>query len=328
MNRRTLLTTLGSIGAVSVAGCLDEAGTGGPANGDNTDDGTDTTDGTDTGGGTDTTDGTDTDADDVPFSPTEYDEADRFAVGRRDGVAFPDNNNPVTVHVWNDADAERELGLTVSGGSNERELGTMALNARSYVTVVFNVPAAYVLTVEGDGRTVHEYDLDHTDFDCNTGFRSVEVHDDWSVDTGGEATEIACRGPEARAMGVGQGEGECTNRDASEATVDYYDDSVGAEGVFVTPNPCYDLDLADSAYDEETDTFRAVVEATDATGPDEACQECLGQVDYTLDFGFANDLPGHVVLVHRRDGEENEVARATRNAGFELGGDGSAAIVD
>ncbi|WP_256298528.1 hypothetical protein [Haloarchaeobius salinus] len=312
MRRRTLLSSVASIGALSVAGCIDDAG---PGNGDPATDDPTTTPGEGTDDGTDTDDGDD----DTEFGPDEREEVERFAIGDREAVAFPDNNNPVPVHVWNDAESEREFGLTASTGARGRDLGTVAVAGDAYVTVLFNVPAEYTLTVTGDGRTLHEHALDHTDFDCNSGFHSVSVHEDWSVDTGGISTMIACSGPENRSGGIGVSEGECTDRDASEATVDYYDDSVGAEGVFVTPNPCYELDLADTSYDEETDTFRAVVEATDATGTDEACQECLGQVDYTLDFGFANDLPGHVVLVHRRDGEETEVARATWNADVNLG---------
>jgi hypothetical protein len=321
MKRRTLLSSLASIGAVTVAGCIDDTGAGAPATDEPTTDEPTTT----PGDGTATDDGTETDdgdgPDDSEFSPDEREEVDRFEIGSRDGVAFPDNNNPVPVHVWNDAQTGREFGLTVSTAADQRDLGTLTLAADSYVTVVFNVPAAYTLTVEGDGRVVHEYELDHTTFDCNSGFKSISVHGDWSVDTGGISTAMACPAPENRAAGIGAGEGECSNRGESEATIDYYDDSVGAEGVFVTPNPCYEVDLTESAYDAEADTFRAVVEATDATGPDEACVECVGQVDYTLDFGFENDLPGHVVVVHRRDGEDTEVARASWNADVDLGGE-------
>ena len=80
MKRRTLLSSLAGIGAVSVAGCIDDTGSGSP----DTDEGTTDDPGTTPDGGTDTPNGTD-DGDDSEFSPDGQTEAALF-VG--DSVAY------------------------------------------------------------------------------------------------------------------------------------------------------------------------------------------------------------------------------------------------
>ena len=321
MRRRALLTSLGSIGSIALAGCIadDSPGAGDPNTTDPSTTTDDPSDGTPTDGGTATDDGTTTDDPSNRFEPAESEERERIEVGSREDVAFPDNNEPVHVHVWNDDDSEREFGVEVSAGSgSQRDLGTHALPADAHLTVVLNVPAEYTLAVTRDSQAVHELSLDHGNFDCNDGFTAIEVREDGSVDVSGITTEIACAGPTNRSGGMGVGQGECTNRETDEARIDYYDTNVGAEGTVVTPNPCYELDLATSEYDAESDTFRVVVEATEATDVDEGCQECVGQLDYTLSFGFEGDMPAHVILSHRVGDEETEVARKTWNEDVEL----------
>ncbi|MFC4405598.1 hypothetical protein [Haloarchaeobius iranensis] len=324
MKRRTLLSSLASIGAVGVTGCIDDSSPG--------DSGTDntTTDepGTTPDDGTDTPDGTDDD-DGSEFNPDEQTEAARFEVGSPEGVAFANNNKPVPVHVRNDADEERDFALQVTrptpGPSDDlqvRDLGTTTLSADAYVTVMFYVPATYTLTVDGNGETLHEHQLGHGDFTCNSGFTSITVAEDWSVETSGVSTRMACPSPSARTVGVGQGEGECADGEDHTATVSYGDEEVTVEGAFVTPTPCYSVEVTESNYDEETDEFELVLVATENDA--ESCVECVGVVDYESTVGFEADFPAHVSVVHRTNDGDTEVARATWNAGFELGGDDAA----
>ncbi|MFD1644620.1 hypothetical protein [Haloarchaeobius litoreus] len=325
MKRRTLLSSLASIGAVSVAGCIDDTGAGGPGTDEPTTDEPGTTTGDDDG--TDTPNGTDDDDDDgSDFNPDEQTEAARFEIGSPEGVAFADNNKPVPVHVRNDADEERDFALQVTrptpGSSDDlqlRDLGTTTLSADAYVTVVFYVPAEYTLAVEGDGRTLTEHQLDHGDFECNSGFTSITVAEDWSVETGGISTMMACPSPAARTIGVGQGEGQCAEAQDHTATVSYGDEEVSVEGTFITPTPCYSVDVAESGYDDESDVFELVLEATE--NDVDGCVECVGQVDYEATVGFEADFPAHVSVVHRTNDGDTEVGRATWNADFELGGE-------
>lgn len=321
MKRRTLLSSLAGIGAVSVAGCIDDTGSGSP----DTDEGTTDDPGTTPDGGTDTPNGTD-DGDDSEFSPDGQTEAARFEIGSPEGVAFANSNNPVPVHVHNDADEEREFALSVTrptpGPTDDlqvRDLGTTTLSADAYVTAMFYVPATYTLVLEGDGETLHEHRLTHDDFTCNSGFQSVQVHQDWSVDTGGISTMMACPSPSPRTIGVGQGEGQCADAQEHTASVAYGETDVTVDGSFVTPTPCYSVEQADSSYDDESGVFELVLEAT--ANDVDSCTECVGVVDYEATVGFEADFPAHVSIVHRTDDGDTEVARATWNADFELGGE-------
>ncbi|WP_440990878.1 hypothetical protein [Haloarchaeobius baliensis] len=325
MKRRTLLSSLAGIGAVGVAGCIDDTGAGAPGTGDPTTDEPGTTPGDDDG--TDTPDGTDDDDDDDgTFNPDEQTEAARFEIGSPEGVAFANNNKPVPVHVRNDADEERDFALRVTrptpGPTDDlqvRDLGTTTLPAGDYATVVFYVPAEYTLVVEGDGRTLTEHRLDHGDFECNSGFTSITVAADWSVETGGITTLMACPDPAARTIGIGQGEGQCAEGQDHTATVTYGDEEVTVEGTFITPTPCYSVDVAESGYDSESGVFELVLEAMETDA--DACVECVGQVDYEATVGFEADFPAHVSVLHRTNQGDVDVARATWNADFQLGGD-------
>jgi hypothetical protein len=324
MKRRTLLSSLASIGAVSVAGCIDDTGAGSPGTDDTTTDDPGTTP-SDDDDGTDTPDDTDDD-DDSDFDPDEGTEAARFDIGSPEGVAFADNNKPVPVHVHNDADEARDFALRVTrptpGPTDDlqvRDLGTTTLSADAYVTVVFHVPAEYTLVVDGDGRTLTEHPLAHGDFTCNSGFTSITVAEDWSVETGGISTMMACPNPAARTIGVGQGEGQCNSDQDHSASVTYGDEEVTVDGTFITPTPCYSIEVAETNYNEETDEFELVLVATENDG--ESCVECVGVVDYEATIGFEADFPAHVSVVHRRDDVLNRAGQATWNAGFELGGD-------
>lgn len=319
MKRRTLLTSLASAGAAAVAGCIDDSNAGGPGgNGTDTDDETDTDDGTDDG--TTTDDG----GDDGTFNPDDHPQAERFQIGSPEGVAFPDNNEPVPVNVLNDADEEREFTLRVQGDASgdsgqppQRLLGPLSLDADAYATVTFNVPAEYTLLVDGNDETLIEYELTHRDFDCNSGFKSIQVQQDWSVETGGISTMMACPDPAARTVGVGQGEGQCAGDQDHAATVTYGETDVTVDGTFIAPTPCYSVSLAESGYDEENDVFRLVVEATE--NDVDTCTQCVGALDYELSLGFENDFPGHVSVVHRTNDGDVDVARATWNADVDLG---------
>ncbi|WP_435345133.1 hypothetical protein [Haloarchaeobius sp. HRN-SO-5] len=331
MRRRALLSSLASIGAVSVTGCIaDEAspGAGGPntTGRSTTGDGASTTDRTTAGGestdeGTATEDGTATDDEqadgDTQFDPDDAERHDRVELGLRTSVSFPDNNRPVPVNVWNDADEERSIEVSVSpDGGDAISVGDEVFPPNSYLTVVLNVPMEYTVRLQRQDEVVHELAVDHTDFECNSGFTSLAVHDDWSVDEGGVSTMMACPDPVTSAGSMGVASGGCTDLDEHDATVTYNEGAVEVDGALLTPSPCYAARVAETRYDAETDTFHVAVEASEESG--KTCMSCLGEVSYQASYLFERDLPGHVVVTHLVDDEESVVARATWNAGVDL----------
>ncbi|WP_435345135.1 hypothetical protein [Haloarchaeobius sp. HRN-SO-5] len=329
MNRRTLLSRLAGLGAVTVAGCVDDAnpgpaGTGTPTTDPPTTD-PPTTDPPTTGEpSTDDGDGDPTSDDGDPtsdrFSPDVLEHVATVELGSRDQVAFPGNNEPVTVHVWNDADEERpfEVRVTATDG-DEEHVERRTLPADAYLTVVLNVPSEYTVGVGTDGEVRHEFPAGFGDFDCNTGYTALRVLADWSVETSGLSTDLGCFGPAVNTSRFGISSADCASIETSRATVAFEGESVAVDGSFVTPTPCYGVEFEEPSYDQETDTFVVTVARTDPD--DEMCVECVGQIDYQVDVAFENDLPGHVVVRHRADGELTEVARATRNADVDLDAD-------
>ncbi|WP_227133276.1 hypothetical protein [Halorubellus salinus] len=94
----------------------------------------------------------------------------------------------------------------------------------------------------------------------------------------------------------------------NSATASFGDSGVSVDGKIPTSDPCHeaafvDVELSDGAL---TVTFEAV--ETD----EDACQQCLGMVEYTAGIGTENGVPKSVTVKHKAQGETTVVADATR----------------
>lgn len=303
MQRRALLSTVGSLGLGSLAGCLAGTGVG--------DLGTESTR---------TRDPRRT-HEDPRFGRDRYDAVARYGVGTVADGAFPEQDPrqdvPIGCVVWNHAETGRELRVRVTTEWAERDLGSHALGPWEYVAVDFLAPMEYTLSVERDGRTVYEHDLDHQEFDCNSDGRVIRVHDDWSVDMVGGGTLAGCPGVSVTGAEVDRVEGDCADSADHDARIEYGETDVTVDGTFFTPDPCHSVEVVASSYSRTDDLFRVVLDAIEDDG---ACADCVGAVDYELTAGFEYSFPGHVTVVHRESDGDTEVARATWNADVDLGG--------
>ncbi|MFC4405597.1 hypothetical protein [Haloarchaeobius iranensis] len=303
MQRRALLSTVGSLGIGSLAGCFDGTGVG------------------DIGTGSTRTRDPPQNYADPRFSRDRYDAVARYEIGHVDGDAFPgqdiDQDVPIDWVVWNHADTARDLRVRVTTGWDERDLGVHSFEPWEYVWLRFPVPMEYALLVDGDGRRLHESRFAHREFDCNAKGRVVRVHDDWSVDMTRGSTLAGCPGVSVTNVAVDRSEGDCADSSAHRARIEYGGTEVAVDGRFFTPDPCHSVEVVESTYREDEDLFRVVLDAIEDDG---ACADCVGAVDYELTAGFEYSFPGHVAVVHRESDGDTEVARATWNADVDLGG--------
>ncbi|NHN42544.1 hypothetical protein G9C85_13030 [Halorubellus sp. JP-L1] len=312
MKRRTLLAALSATGtAVGGAGCLQALGTGG---------GTGTTPNGADDGTTDPPTRT-TDSDDAreksEFDPEwnpEGGPVETFAVGDRDSVAFPNSNQPHDLTFWNRVDREREVRMAYADGATEEAeaIGSVTVPAGYTFAVELRVPTRYALTVSVDGESFGTVTVGRQWFDCNDSGTSYALGKTDIVDYGTASTLVYCARPEVASTSVDATNRGCASDDEDTATIAYDGERVRVDGTFVASNPCHELAIADAGYDEKSRTATLVL---DATAPDgEACQDCVGAIEYAANIKYDRDLPEEVVVVHRDiDGAEDVVATGRRN---------------
>lgn len=90
----------------------------------------------------------------------------------------------------------------------------------------------------------------------------------------------------------------CGSQDAGGAEVSFDEQSIVVTGTVVGNNGCYRARLADVSYESSSDTCRVVVEAYDASDPDEMCTQCITTIDYEASVAFDGGLPETVDVVH------------------------------
>lgn len=94
----------------------------------------------------------------------------------------------------------------------------------------------------------------------------------------------------------------------NDATVSFTDSGASVEGHIRASNPCHeaafvDVELSDGA-------LTVTMEAVDSDA--DACQQCLGTVEYTAGVGTENGVPKSVTVKHKAQGETTVVAESTR----------------
>lgn len=96
----------------------------------------------------------------------------------------------------------------------------------------------------------------------------------------------------------------------NEAAVEFADDSVVVTGTVPGANACYVAELADASFDHEEGTLDVTVASVEDAEEDEACADCIAEIDYEATFAFDGGLPATVNVVHEAMGESETVATA------------------
>ncbi|MFW6376439.1 MAG: hypothetical protein ACOC0F_00535 [archaeon] len=305
MKRRTLLGAVaGSLGAASLAGCLGDGGNGGDGGApDTTTD--ETPEPTTRPPTTEPPTTTSSNGDEFRFDPGSDDPFERIERGDRSTVVFPDNNRPQDVKVWNAADGSREMTLVVTRDGETVLDRTVTFPADGFLTLTVRVPDDWQVDLLRDGTTLETIEIPRESFDCNQISHLVGVTADWTVHTEFLATEIACPGAAIDEESFAAEDGRCASGTDSSATVTFEGESVVVDGTFITPTPCYELRLATAAYDANDDALEVVIAAKST---EETCVQCIGAIDYEASVRFEHELPGQVVVKHRKDGKSTVVA--------------------
>ncbi len=295
MQRRQVLAALGSSTALAMAGCL-AAGPSSPDDGP-----TDTTT---------TTNGSTTPGDAGKFNPGADDPFQILEVGSREHVDFPENQGPHVTRVWNAADEQRTLTLTLDSENGPGLDRTLEFPADGWVKLVANEPADYTLVISEDGTRAGELVISRSWFDCNDSWTNVVVSQGGELSSSTLSTELACPGPAIADRAITVGSASCSMED--EAEVRYVDEVIEVEGRVRTPNPCYGLEIASvelrNAKDfgeNDGDVLVLTIRATKQQG--DVCTSCVGSVPYTATIDVENEYPSNVRVNHISMGEERTV---------------------
>ncbi|WP_132060591.1 hypothetical protein [Halorussus amylolyticus] len=331
MKRRELLRRAGALASVAgLAGCLGSGPPGGGAN-DSGDSTANEPDGT-TSDDSEDCEPTETTADDFSGIESDADEPFRtVSVGDRDEAAFPDNNRPRTVRIWNAADESRDIDVRVNRGSETPFDETVEFAADAYLSVTLEAPADYGVSVgvsdavterscdanegadtgasTGASAESAAFEVARSAFDCNTATIDAGVMPDGSVETVETATTMGCGGPRLAATEFDAEQGDCGTQNT--ASVTFEAESVRIEGTVRTPTPAWTVELADTDYDEDADTLSVRVRARES-GSTDASVQCVATIPYEATANFENALPGEVVVTHDTDDGATEVASETR----------------
>ena len=91
---------------------------------------------------------------------------------------------------------------------------------------------------------------------------------------------------------------ECGS-DYGEYDVTVGDGVVTVEGTLDGSNTCYTADLVTAQYDPGADELYVEVESVEERAEDEACGECIVEIDYVARFEFENGEPSDVRVDQR-----------------------------
>ena len=332
MNRREFLHRAGAAAtAAGLAGCLGSAALDSGSKGDNSGDG---------GSSDDCETPEKSSADD--FSGVESDAAEPFreiSLGSRDAVAFPENNRPRTLRVWNAADATRTIDLRIAAGPDRPFDEAVEFAPDAYLTATLAEPADYSVSIgisddaseescdsgAGDGASAGSsggtgggasghgvaFPVPRSAFDCNSATIDVGVMADGRIETLEAATTMGCPGPSVAETTFSTERGNCGTEDRASVAFDRDRERVRVEGAVRAPTPQWSLELAAAEYDDEADSLAVRVRATESESDNPGVQ-CVAEVPYEATVGFESALPSEVVVVHEANGETTEAARVTR----------------
>lgn len=107
---------------------------------------------------------------------------------------------------------------------------------------------------------------------------------------GSGSRRVTGRSFEVRDNSCGQGE--------DSATVERGDDRVVVDGTISGRNSCYTAELKEARYDEGADELTVAVRSYEDRADDEACMECIVDIDYRATVEFEGGTPGEVTVRH------------------------------
>ncbi|WP_257299673.1 hypothetical protein [Haloarchaeobius sp. FL176] len=145
-----------------------------------------------------------------------------------------------------------------------------------------------------------------TDGDDPSSDDSGDGDDSTSSDASGEAESSSAS---VQSRNITTTDSGCGSATEAAVAFDGGSSTVSVDGSIMAPNPCHVATVERAAVSDGTLTVVVGVAADDA----DACQQCLGQVEYEARFAFADALPGTVEIQHASQGETTTVTTESRN---------------
>jgi len=314
MKRRALLRVAGAaLGTGTLAGCLsddDVASTGGSGNTETTTTRNETKDTTDPTLEPETTVEETTYADDAVFDTDAQAPFFTRSIGSRENVSFPDNNRPHGVSIWNAAESERTMRISVRRGSATVFDQRLAFPADGYLTLTLEEPDDYAVVVGADSEHFGTVDVPSAHFDCNSSSTNVGVFPDGEVRSTVISTAMACSSPTVESPTIETLGSDCADEPTSDtASVSFGDDQLSIDGRIQAPNPCHEATLETIS---ETQNGLTVVVGVEDVSDGDNCIQCVGSVEYSTTMRYDLVAPETVTVVHRSTGEERTVTTAER----------------
>lgn len=115
--------------------------------------------------------------------------------------------------------------------------------------------------------------------------------------------------PSVQSRNITTTDAGCGSTSEAAVTFDGGSSTVSVDGSLMASDPCHAATVERAGLSDGTFTVVVGIEASDA----DACQQCLGQIDYEARFAFADALPGTVEVQHASQGETTTVTTASQN---------------
>jgi len=96
----------------------------------------------------------------------------------------------------------------------------------------------------------------------------------------------------------------CTGDEEGEINIAQHPDfanQLSFDGVFLTPTPCYDIEIEDETYDEENGVYTLTIHGVEASS---SCEDCTGATTYSGGLTFTGDLPLTFRVKHKSEVDE------------------------
>lgn len=232
-----------------------------------------------------------------------------FSVGSRDGIVFPDANQPARYRILNREESQQiQIIIRLSGDVTVNKSFTLPNN--TYVSVTLQQPANY------DVRLGLERDRDLTpvaqpsgdEFSCTPIQGTITINSAGQIESQVTTPDIECPPPQVTETTFQSQDGECGQQHT--ATVSVSDKTIRIAGQIAVPQPCYQVMLESASYDTATETLTVTIAVGNQTK--NICVSCIGEVPYEATVELQHGYPQDILVQHRES--NGEVVTVTRGS--------------
>lgn len=232
-----------------------------------------------------------------------------FTVGTRNGLVFPDANQPARYRILNREESQ-QIQIIIRLNGDVAVNKSFTLPNGKCVSVTLQQPANYDirLGLERDHDLTPVAQLSGDEFSCTPISGTITINSAGHIKSRVITPDIECPTPQVTDTTFQSQDGECGQRHA--ATVSVSDKTVSIAGQVAVPQPCYEAMLESASYDTATETLTVTVAVGSRTR--NICVNCIGEVPYEADIELQHGYPQNILVQHRES--NGEVVTVTRGS--------------